>query len=68
VLDRPAHRTGGDPVSDDPLRDLYERWVCRGRSKKAALAAVARKLLLAINAMMRDPRAGHPVTIEPVCC
>jgi len=39
-----------------PLRRFYERLVSRGESKKAALAAVARKLLIAINAMMRDQR------------
>jgi hypothetical protein len=39
-----------------PLRRFYERLVSRGKSKKAALAAVARKLLIAINAMMRDQR------------
>src|SRR4029453_14110034 len=31
-----------------------------GKSKKAALAAVARKLLIAINAMMRDQRPWQP--------
>ena len=52
-----------------PLRDFYERLVGRGKSKKAALAAVARKLLIAINAMMRDQRPWQPaVVVEPSCC
>ena len=32
-----------------PLRIFYERLVGRGKPKKAALATVARKLLVAIN-------------------
>jgi len=42
---------------------------CRGKPKKAALAAVARKLLVAINAMIRDRRPWEPaVVLEPSCC
>jgi transposase len=54
-----------------PLRLFYERLVGRGKSKKAALAAVARKLLIAINAMMRDQRpwkrrsSPNPVAARP---
>jgi transposase len=52
-----------------PLRGFYERLVGRGKSKKAALAAVARKLLIAINAMIRDERPWQPtVAAEPSCC
>ena len=52
-----------------PLRHFYERLVSRGKSKKAALAAVARKLLIAINAMMRDQRPWQPAIVaEPSCC
>jgi len=41
----------------------------RGKSKKGALAAVARKLLIAINAMIRDQRPWHPAIVaEPSCC
>ena len=41
----------------------------RGKSKKAALAAVARKLVIAINAMIRDQRPGQPAIVaEPSCC
>ena len=51
------------------LRLFYERLVGRGKSKKAALAAVARKLLIAINAMMRDQRPWQPAIVaEPSCC
>ena len=52
-----------------PLRLFYERLVSRGKSKKAALAAVARKLLIAINAMMRDQLPWQPAIVaEPSCC
>ena len=52
-----------------PLRAFYERLVGRGKSKKAALAAVARKLLVAINAMLRDGRPWQPPLLpEPSCC
>jgi transposase len=52
-----------------PLRLFYERLVGRGKSKKAALAAVARKLLIAINAMMPDQRPWQPAVVaEPSCC
>ena len=52
-----------------PLRLLSERLVGRGKSKKAALAAVARKLLIAINAMIRDQRPWQPaIAAESSCC
>jgi transposase len=52
-----------------PLRRFYERLVSRGKSKKAALDAVARKLLIAINAMMGDQRLWQPAIVaEPSCC
>jgi transposase len=52
-----------------PLRIFYERLVGRGKPKKAALAAVARKLLVAINAMLRDGRPWNPAVVaQPSCC
>ena len=52
-----------------PLRAFYERLVARGKPKKAALAAVARKLLVVINAMLRDDRPWQPPLLpEPSCC
>jgi len=52
-----------------PLRLVYERLVARGKSKTAALTAVARKLLVAINAMVRDQRPWQPaVVLQPSCC
>jgi transposase len=52
-----------------PLRLFYERLVGCGKSKTAALAAVARKLLIAINAMVRDRRPWQPpIIVEPSCC
>ena len=52
-----------------PLRLFYERLVARGKTKKTALAAVARKLLVAINAMLRDGRPWNPaLLVQPSCC
>ena len=52
-----------------PLRAFYERLVAQGKPKKAALAAVARKLLVAINAMIRDDCPWQPPLLpEPSCC
>jgi len=52
-----------------PLAAFYARLVTNGKSKKAALAAVARKLLVTVNAMMRDQRSWQPVGVpEPGCC
>jgi len=42
------------------LRDFYGRLLSHGKSKKAALAAVARKLLTAVNAMARDRQTWQP--------
>jgi transposase len=51
------------------LRAFYCRLLARGKTKKAALAAVARKLLIAINAMVRDGRSWQPPLLpEPSCC
>ena len=38
------------------LRDMYQRLTARGTAKKAALIAVARKLLTILNAMARDKK------------
>jgi transposase len=51
-----------------PLRVFYERLVGRGKPKKAALAAVARKLLVAINAMLRDGRGWQPTLLAQPSC
>jgi transposase len=52
-----------------PLRAFYERLVGRGKPKKAALTAVARKLLISLNAMIRDQREWEPAVVaQPSCC
>ena len=45
------------------LRDFYGRLLMHGKTKKAALAAVARKLLTAINAMARDSLTWQPAGV-----
>jgi transposase len=45
------------------LRAFYERLVTHGKSKRAALAAVARKLLTAVNAMARDSQPWQPSAV-----
>jgi transposase len=42
------------------LRDFYQRLVASGKPKQVALIAVARKLLLALNEMMRDGQSWRP--------
>ncbi|HEY2407861.1 MAG TPA: IS110 family transposase [Polyangiaceae bacterium] len=52
-----------------PLRAFYRRLVQAGKNKKAALAATARKLLTALNAMTRDSAAWSPQSLlQPGCC
>jgi transposase len=53
-----------------PLRTFYARLLANGKPKKAALAAVARNLLIALNAMTRDscPWQQPPAVVQPGCC
>lgn len=52
-----------------PLRAFFTRLVQAGKTKKAAVAATARKLLTALNAMVRDSAAWAPdKLLEPGCC
>lgn len=54
---------------DDHLKAFYARLVAHGKPKKAALAAVARKLLTAVNAMVRDQQPWRSaVEPQPSCC
>lgn len=46
--------------SSNHLRNTYNRLVAAGKAKKLALIAVARKLLIALNAMLRDGTAFNP--------
>lgn len=45
-----------------PLRAHYQQLLARGKAKKVALVACMRKLLIWINAMMRDQRPWMPET------
>jgi transposase len=45
------------------LREVYARLLARGKDKKVALIACARKLLVCLNAMMRSHRAWDPAVL-----
>jgi transposase len=52
-----------------PLRTFYARLVQAGKTKKAAVAATARKLLTALNAIVRDSASWAPEKLlQPGCC
>lgn len=42
------------------FRSTYDRLVTAGKAKKLALVAVARKLLITLNAMLRDGKSFNP--------
>ena len=43
-----------------PLRDFAQRLKAKGKASKVTLIAVARKLLVIANAVIRDGRAWNP--------
>ena len=45
-----------------PFRLLYELLTLRGRPRKAALVAEMRKLLVMLNALIRDGTPWRPLT------
>ncbi len=47
------------------LKNFYERLVSNGKPKKVALVAVMRKLLTALNAMLRDQKTWAPQMVLP---
>jgi transposase len=47
---------------DPLLREFYERLKARGKAGKLALVAVMRKMLVILNARMRDAMAAQPAT------
>jgi len=54
---------------NSPFKVFYDRLVARGKAKKAAMTAVARKLLTCLNAMARTNStwaSGHAP--KPSCC
>ena len=54
---------------DAHLNGFYTRLLAHGKPKKAALAAVARKLLTAVNAMVRDHQPWRSGSApQPSCC
>lgn len=48
--------------SNPVIRAFYERLIARGKEKKVALAACMRKLLVILNAMLRDRKPWNPDT------
>ncbi|MGD0120486.1 MAG: IS110 family transposase, partial [Candidatus Binatus sp.] len=51
--------------SNPVLKQFYERLVARGKSKKLALAAVMRKLIVILNAMLKTNSLGRPPCPDP---
>lgn len=47
------------------LAEFYQRLLRAGKSKKLALVACARKLLVILNAMLRDNRPWTPAHLDP---
>lgn len=47
------------------LRTFYDRLLERGKPKKVALVAVMRKLLIALNSMIRDDKSWQPQMVLP---
>jgi transposase len=43
-----------------PLKDFVDAMVARGKAKKVALIALARKILVTLNAIVRDQKPYHP--------
>jgi len=50
------------------IRAIYERLVASGKAKKVALVACMRKLLIALNAMLRDSRPWLPSAPKQDSC
>lgn len=50
--------------SNPVIRTFYERLLARGKEKKVALAACMRKLLVILNAMIRDRRPWNPPVLS----
>lgn len=46
-----------------PSREFYERLVKAGKPKKVALTALMRKILVSINAMIRDQKEWNPFVV-----
>jgi len=46
--------------AEDILKQFYERLVARGKPKKLALAAVMRKLIVTLNAMLKTNSLWRP--------
>ena len=47
------------------LKQFYERLVARGKRKKLALAAVMRKLIVTLNAMVKTNSLWRPPCPDP---
>ena len=47
-----------------PLKAFYHSLLARGKPKKVALVAVMRKLLVALNAMVRDGQPWDPALVR----
>jgi transposase len=51
--------------TNPPIRDFYQRLKAKGKPSKVAITACMRKLLVTLNAMLRDQQPWQKVTINP---
>lgn len=51
--------------ADNPIARTYGRLIAQGKAAKVAIVACMRKLLTALNAMVRDQRPFNPEALEP---
>lgn len=52
--------TGPILAANPPLKRFYQRLLSAGKPKMLALIAVARKILVILNAMLRDQKQWQP--------
>lgn len=51
--------------ANPPIRDFYQRLKANGKPSKVAITACMRKLLVVLNAMLRDQQPWRPTPINP---
>jgi len=71
VLSGNSHRPTtqfGEHLNDPELREVYKRLTEAGKAHKVAIVAVMRKMIVMINALLRDRREWTPATPSRAAC